>query len=447
MHPLGPQDLQPHELDGGHDGGEKQQNRHGIVDGKAGVALGPQHHEGAAHRHKAQKHAHEHDELQTACTGHQPPQLTGGGVGGHHAVHSGGQHIGDGHGEGQIVHVQLIGVIVYGAELRAVDPCGHQGTDTVVHLIHHHGDEHIEGKAHHALHEGEVVATEADGHPQTDETVEGLHHAADDGQHQTQDSDGRRVIPQQQQRDGDHGAQHRLGHGHQLQKQIPLVDIDIGLEHADGERQSRIDGHDPQQLGTQRQFLLCPLGTEHVLRMRRQCEAQHQQHQTQHRVGHKEHSVQFGHGPAVLRHLGLRVIPHIGAAQSHTQQQKICNDGAYGAVYAVFTGPQLPLHDGGIYQREDGAHCHGDIGEDRTRPHLIYLQKVISFRAVIPSAENMISVYYTVFVTPCKAPSFAHGGEASMKQLYRLLSSRRLPEEGFRHSEHSALDKDKKQGA
>ena len=152
--------------------------------------------------------------------------------------------------------------------------------------------------------------------------------------------------------------------------------------------------------------------------MRRQCEAQHQQHQTQHRVGHKEHSVQLGHGPAVLRHLGLRVIPHIGAAQSHTQQQKICNDGAYGAVYAVFTGPQLPLHDGGIYQREDGAHCHGDIGEDRTRPHLIYLQKVISFRAGIPSAENMISVYYTVFVTPCKAPSFAHGGEASMKTGY-----------------------------
>ena len=154
VHPLGPQDLQPHELDGGHDGGEKQQNRHGIVDGKAGVALGPQHHEGAAHRHKTQKHAHEHDELQTACTGHQPPQLTGGGVGGHHAVYAGGQHIGDGHGEGQIVHVQLIGVIVYGAELRAMDPCGHQGTDTVVHLIHHHGDEHIEGKAHHALHEG-----------------------------------------------------------------------------------------------------------------------------------------------------------------------------------------------------------------------------------------------------------------------------------------------------
>lgn len=102
-----------------------------------------------------------------------------------------------------------------------------------------------------------------------------------------------RVIPQQQQRDGDHGAQHRLGHGHQLQKQIPLVDIDIGLEHADGERQSRIDGHDPQQLGTQRQLLLRPLGTEHVLRMRRQCEAQHQQHQTQHRVGHKKHSVQL----------------------------------------------------------------------------------------------------------------------------------------------------------
>ena len=145
--------------------------------------------------------------------------------------------------------------------------------------------------------------------------------------------------------------------------------------------------------------------------MRRQCEAQHQQHQTQHRVGHKKHSVQLGHGPAVLRHLGLRVIPHIGAAQTHTQQQKICNDGAYGAVYAVFTGPQLPLHDGGIYQREDGTHCHGDIGEDRTRPHLIYLQKVISFRAVIPSAENMISVYYTVFVTPCKAPSFAHSGK------------------------------------
>ena len=175
----------------------------------------------------------------------------------------------------------------------------------------------------------------------------------------------------------------------------------MGLENAEGEGQSRIDGHDPQELCAQGQFLRGPLGAEHHLGVGGQEEAQGQQHQSQQRQGHQEHTVELCHFLPVLGHLGLGIVADIGAAQTHAQQQQVGDDGPHRAVYTVFRFAQPAQHNGRIDQRDQRAQAHGHIGQHRSQPHLIHLQGSTLFphiRAIIlvfpgyvksPSSEFM----------------------------------------------------------
>ena len=68
MHILSTENFIPHHLNVGPKGGPKQQQRHGIVHLKLGIAA-PQNYKGQAHRHEAPKDAAQQDKL-------QPPSST-----------------------------------------------------------------------------------------------------------------------------------------------------------------------------------------------------------------------------------------------------------------------------------------------------------------------------------------------------------------------------------
>ena len=81
--------------------------------------------------------------------------------------------------------------------------------------------------------------------------------------------------------------------GHDLLEQIVLVDGDVGLEHADGERQRGVHRHDAQQLLRQRDLLRRQLLTEDDIAVGKP-EADGQHRRAQHQIGDEEHAVQLG---------------------------------------------------------------------------------------------------------------------------------------------------------
>ena len=106
VHILSTENFIPQHLNVGPKGGPKQQQRHGIVHLKLGIAA-PQHDKGPAHRHEAPKDAAQQDKLQPPHPDEELIQLPNGLVFCYNAVDPGDEEIGNGRGKGLIVYIQL----------------------------------------------------------------------------------------------------------------------------------------------------------------------------------------------------------------------------------------------------------------------------------------------------------------------------------------------------
>ena len=136
----------------------------------------------------------------------------------------------------------------------------------------------------------------------------------------------------------------------------------MGLEHADGEGQRGVHGHDPQQLFAQSNFVRCQLFAENNVPVPRQQKADGQHQRPQHHIGDEKHPVELGHALFVVFGLGAGVVADVGAAQPEAQQIQIRDDGQHGLVHAELAVAQPLDHNGRIHQRNDGAQPHGQIG-------------------------------------------------------------------------------------
>ena len=285
---------------------------------------------------------------------------------------AGRHHIGNGVAESQIEGVQLRGNDVHRHGGGAVDPRQQQPVDGPVEVIHHDAQEHIQRKAEHFPHQTEIIFAEGEGHPQLCQAVADVDDAAEDGKDQRYDGQRYAAVADDQQRDHDKGIEHLLAHGHDLLEQIPLVNGDMGLKHADGEGQRRVDRHDPQQPLGQCDFLRRQLFAEDHIAVG-QAEADDQHRRAQHQIGDKEHAVELGAAPPVAGGPEPGIVPHIGAAKSEAQQIQIGDDGQYRLINTELALAQPLQHNGRIDKRNDGAQPHGQIGQYRARFDLVDL--------------------------------------------------------------------------
>ena len=129
----------------------------------------------------------------------------------------------------------------------------------------------------------------------------------------------------------------------------------MGLKHAEREGQRRRQRHDPQQLAAKCQLVRGPLVAENQLTLQRQGDAQTQQHQAQHRIGDKEHTVEFRHFLLILRHLRAGIVAHIRTAQAQAQQGQVGNNRNDRTVYTVLALAQIVHHNRCVDQRDHGA--------------------------------------------------------------------------------------------
>ena len=87
-------------------------------------------------------------------------------------------------------------------------------------------------------------------------------------------------------------------------------------------------------------------------------EADGQHRRAQHQIGDEEHAVQLGAALFVAGGAEAGIVTDVGAAQPEAQQIQIGDDGQDGLIDAELTVPQPVQHNGGIYQRDDGAQRH-----------------------------------------------------------------------------------------
>lgn len=247
VHILSPEDFIAQHLYVGPEGGPEQEQGHGVVHLKFGVAA-PKHHKGAAHGHEAPENAAQEDKLQPPHPDKEPIQLPNGPVLRHDAVDPGNEEVGNGRGKGLVIHIELgrHGVDRHGG--GAVNPGQQQPVNAPVKIVHHDADENKGGKAHHLPHELEVVVTEGKGHFQLDQAESDVHHTADGGKNQGYHRKGHAAVAQNQQRDHNKGVEDLTAQSHHLLEDILLVDGDMGLKDADGKGQGGVDGHNAQEL-------------------------------------------------------------------------------------------------------------------------------------------------------------------------------------------------------
>ena len=238
--------------------------------------------------------------MQPSHTGEQRVQLPHGGALRHQPVDAGGHDVGDGVAEQQEVVVQLGGDAVHRYGGGAVEPRQQLPVDRPVHVIHHDADEYIHREAEHFPQQPEVIAVEGKGHPQLPQAVADIQNAAEDGEDQGHHGQRHGAVADDQQRDHDEGVQHLLAHGHDLLEQVLLVDGDVGLKDADGERQRGVHRHDAQQLLRQRDLLRRQLLAENNLPVACQQKADGQNQSTQHHIGGEKHAVELGHAGLVV---------------------------------------------------------------------------------------------------------------------------------------------------
>ena len=246
MHILGPLDLDAHRLYIRPQAGEEQQQRRPVVHPEL-LAAAPQYHKGLPDGHEPQENAPQQNELQPSHLGKQRVQRPHGRVLRHQPVYSWRHHVGDGVAEQQEIVVQLGGDDIHRHRPRAVKPRQQLPVNAPVQVIHHDADEHIHREPKHLPQQREVIPPEREGHFQLFQAVKDVDNAADHRKNQRHDGQHHGPVAHQQQRDHDQRVQHLLSHSHDLLEQILLVDGHVALEHADRERQCRVDGQDAQQ--------------------------------------------------------------------------------------------------------------------------------------------------------------------------------------------------------
>ena len=145
-------------------------------------------------------------------------------------------------------------------------------------------------------------------------------------------------------------------------KEVLLVYGHVGLKHADGEGQSGIHRHDPQQLISQCDLLRRELFAEDHVPVACQQEADAQHQSAQRNVGEQEHAVELGHVLFVVFGFGAGVVADVGAAKAEGQHIQIGDDGQDGLINAELAVAQPLDHNGRVHQRDHRAQPHGQIG-------------------------------------------------------------------------------------
>ena len=236
-------------------------------------------------------------------------------------------------------------------------PRQQQPVDGPVEIVHHDAQKDVQRKAEHLPQQAEVVPPEGKRHFEPCQAIADVQDAAEHGENEGYHRQRHGAVADDEQGDHDEGVQHLLAHGHDLLEQIVLVDGDVGLEHADGECQRGVHRHDAQQLLRQRDLLRRQLLAEDDIAVGKP-EANDQHRRAQHQIGDEEHAVQLGAALFVAGGAEAGIVTDIGAAQSEAQQIQIGDDGQDGLIDAELTVPQPLQHNGGIYQRDDGAQRH-----------------------------------------------------------------------------------------
>ena len=387
MHVLGALDLDAHRLDIRPQAGKKQQQRRPVVDAEL-LAAAPQHHEGLADGHEAQEYAAQQDELYPRHLGEQGVQRPHGGVLRHQPVDAGRHHVGDGVAEQQEVVVQLGGDHIDRHGGGAVEPRQQRPVDGPVDVVHHDADEHIHRKAEHLPQQGEVVPVECKGHLQPCQAVGDVDHAAEHGEDQRDDGQRHGAIAHQQQGDHDQRVQHLLAHGHDLLKQIPLIDGHMALEYADGERQRGVHRQNAQQPLRQADLLRRQLLAEHHIAVG-QAEADGQHRRAQDQIRYQEHAVELGAALPVARRPEPGVVPHIGTAKAEAQQVQIGYDGQHRLIDAEFAFAQ-PLRKVDLLRCQLLAEHHIAVGQpeadgqhQRTQDEVRYQEHTVQLGAAL----------------------------------------------------------------
>ena len=264
-------------------------------------------------------------------------------------MYPGRHHVGDGVAKGQIEHIELRGDGIDGDGGGALKPHEQLPVDGPVEVVHHDADENVQREAKHLPQQAEVVPPEGKRHFEPRQAVADVQDAAEHGEDEGYHRQRHGAVADDEQGDHDEGVQHLLAHGHDLLEQIVLVDGDVGLEHADGERQRGVHRHDAQQLLRQRDLLRRQLCAEDDVAVG-QAEADGQHGGAQHQIGDEKHAVELGAALFVPGGAEAGVVADIGAAQSEAQQVQVADDGQYGLIDAELAVTQTVQHNGRVDQ-------------------------------------------------------------------------------------------------